>query len=71
MKTLQKSFALTDKGARGMTMASIASFFVNITYMAAMMLFFYFAQDILSTGQLSHLPGYLPVSYTHLRAHET
>lgn len=59
MKTLQKSFALTDKGARGMTMASIASFFVNITYMAAMMLFFYFARDILSTGQLSHLPGYL------------
>lgn len=42
-----------------MTMASIASFFVNITYMAAMMLFFYFARDILSTGQLSHLPGYL------------
>lgn len=59
MKTLQKSFALTDKGARGMTMASIASFFVNITYMAAMILFFYFARDILSTGQLSPLPGYL------------
>lgn len=59
MKTLQKNFALTDKGARGMTMASIASFFVNITYMAAMMLFFYFARDILSTGQLSPLPGYL------------
>lgn len=39
-RKLQETFALTEKGARGMIRASIASFCVNITYMAAMMTFF-------------------------------
>lgn len=59
MKKLQETFALTERGARGMTRASIASFLVNCMYMAAMMLFFFFAQDILEDGALSNLPLYL------------
>lgn len=59
MKKLKRTFALTDKGARGMMTASIASFCVNIMYMAAMMLFFFFAQDILADGKLGNLWGYL------------
>lgn len=59
MKKIKEVFVLTDKGARGMLLASIASFCVNIMYMAAMMLFFFFAQDILSDGRLSHLESYL------------
>lgn len=59
MKKLQNAFALTDKGTRGMVKASVAAFFVNIMYMAAMMLFFFFAQDILSDGKLTNLPVYL------------
>lgn len=59
MKRLKEMFSLTDKGARGMMKASIASFCVNIMYMAAMMLFFFFARDILADWQLSDLPAYL------------
>ena len=62
MKKLQKTFALTDKGARGMLIASVASFCVNIMYMLAMMAFFYFAQDILDDGHLGHLSVYLLAS---------
>lgn len=58
-RKLQETFALTEKGARGMMRASFASFCVNITYMAAMMAFFAFAQDLLTDGKLSHLPLYL------------
>lgn len=58
-RKLQKTFALTEHGARGMTMAAVASFCVNIMYMAAMMLFFFFAQDILTDGALNNLPAYL------------
>lgn len=56
---LQETFALTEKGARGMIRASIASFCVNITYMAAMMTFFAFAKDLLADGKLSHPAFYL------------
>ncbi|MBY4797541.1 ABC transporter ATP-binding protein/permease [Collinsella sp. AGMB00827] len=71
MKILQKTFSLTDHGARGMTIASIASFFVNIGYMACMILFFFFAQDILDDGMLSSLSNYLiaivaAVAFTYL-----
>ncbi|WP_019133573.1 ABC transporter ATP-binding protein [Kallipyga massiliensis] len=58
-RKLQETFVLTEKGARGMMRASFASFCVNITYMAAMMAFFAFAQDLLTDGKLSHLPLYL------------
>ena len=58
-RKLQETFALTEKGARGMMRASFASFCVNITYMTAMMAFFAFAQDLLTDGKLSHLPLYL------------
>lgn len=42
-----------------MIRASIASFCVNITYMAAMMTFFAFAKDLLADGKLSHPAFYL------------
>lgn len=58
-RKLQETFALTEKGARGMIRASIASFCVNITYMAAMMTFFAFAKDLLADGKLSHPAFYL------------
>lgn len=58
-RKLQETFALTEKGARGMIRASIASFCVNITYMAAMMAFFAFAQDLLADGNLSQPAFYL------------
>lgn len=58
-RKLQETFALTEKGARGMMRASIASFCVNITYMAAMMTFFAFAKDLLADGKLSHPAFYL------------
>ena len=58
-RKLQETFALTEKGARGMIRASIASFCVNITYMAAMMTFFVFAKDLLADGRLSHPAFYL------------
>lgn len=58
-RKLQETFALTEKGARGMRRASIASFCVNITYMAAMMTFFVFAKDLLADGRLSHPAFYL------------
>lgn len=58
-RKLQETFALTEKGARGMIRASIASFCVNITYMAAMMTFFAFAKDLLADGKLSHSAFYL------------
>ena len=58
-RKLQETFALTEKGARGMMRASIASFCVNITYMAAMMTFFVFAKDLLADGRLSHPAFYL------------
>lgn len=58
-RKLQETFALTEKGARGMIRASIASFCVNITYMAAMMAFFAFAKDLLADGKLSHPAFYL------------
>lgn len=58
-RKLQETFALTEKGARGMIRASIASFCVNITYMAAMMTFFAFAKDLLTDGKLSHPAFYL------------
>ena len=58
-RKLQETFALTEKGARGMMRASIASFCVNITYMAAMMAFFAFAQDLLADGNLSQPAFYL------------
>lgn len=59
MKKIKEKFALTDKGARGMIKAAIATFFVNVMYMAAMMAFFFFAQDILADGKISNLMGYL------------
>lgn len=58
-RKLQETFALTEKGAMGMIRASIASFCVNITYMAAMMTFFAFAKDLLADGKLSHPAFYL------------
>lgn len=58
-RKLQETFVLTEKGARGMIRASIASFCVNITYMAAMMTFFAFAKDLLADGKLSHPAFYL------------
>lgn len=58
-RKLQETFALSEKGVRGMMRASFASFCVNITYMAAMMAFFAFAQDLLADGKLSHLAYYL------------
>lgn len=58
-RKLQETFALTEKGARGMIRASIASFCVNFTYMAAMMTFFAFAKDLLADGKLSHPAFYL------------
>lgn len=53
MKMIQKSFALTEKGARGMVVASIASFIVNVVMMVSMMSFFVFADDILADGVLN------------------
>lgn len=58
-RKLQETFALTENGVRGMMRASFASFCVNITYMAAMMTFFAFAQDLLTDGKLSQLAYYL------------
>lgn len=58
-RKLQETFALTENGVRGTMRASFASFCVNITYMAAMMTFFAFAQDLLADGKLSQLAYYL------------
>ena len=58
-RKLQETFALSEKGARGMMRASFASFCVNVTYMAAMMAFFAFAQDLLADGKLGPLAYYL------------
>lgn len=49
MNKLKRMFALTEDGARGMVKAAVASFLVNWVYMAAIMLFFLFAQDLLAS----------------------
>lgn len=51
-KFIQKTFALTENGAKGMTKAAIASFFSNIAYMIPFMLILFFAQQILETNLL-------------------
>lgn len=49
MNKLKRMFALTEDGVRGMVKAAVATFFVNWAYMAAIMLFFLFTQDLLAS----------------------
>lgn len=59
MKKIQQTFALTEKGARGLVKATLISFLVNCIYLIAMMLFFIFAQDLLADGRLGRISFYL------------
>lgn len=53
-KFLKEKFGLTDSGVKSVEIASVASFFVNVGYMALMMIAMYFGYNVLN-GQM-HSP---------------